>query len=157
MKLPSNAPLYQKSGLATGLDHRILYVARISNNGAGQNGNSWVATSLPYLHYSTTTVSGMPAKVILMGAGGGQWDWVSETGYVALFGAQRRLVVDGSNLRMFNPDGSAVTFFGPSITGALRGRQSGAVSAFGIVTTIAYDPISLRLASETRTDPATGD
>lgn len=156
MRLPSITPRYRGSGLASGLDHRFRYVARLSTNAAGINGNSWVATSLPYLHYSTTTVDGMPAKVILMGVGGAQWEWVSGTGYVGLFGTRRRLVLDGSDLRMLKPDGGVLTFFGPSITTSLRGRQSGGVSALGIVTVIAYDG-SLRLASETRTDAVTGD
>ena len=60
------------------------------------------------------------------------------------------------NLRMLSPDGAIITFFGPSSGSSIRGRQQGAVSALGIVTVIAYDANS-RTASETRTDPVSGD
>jgi len=60
------------------------------------------------------------------------------------------------NLRMLSPDGAIITFFGPSSGSSIRGRQQGAVSALGIVTVIAHDANS-RVASETRTDPASGD
>jgi YD repeat-containing protein len=156
MILRSIFPQYRGSGLSSGLTHRLRYDARLSNNATGQNGNSWVVTSLPYLHYSATTIDAMPAKVILMGVGGAQWEWVSGTGYVGLFGTRRRLDSDGSNLRMLSPDGAIITFFGPSAAGSIRGRQQGAVSALGIVTVITYD-VNSRIASETLTDPVTED
>jgi YD repeat-containing protein len=156
MLLPSIAPQVRGYGLATGLDHRFRYVARLSSNVAGMNGNSWVVTSLPYVHYSTATIAGMPAKVVLMGMGGAQWEWVSGTGYVGLFGTRRRLDVIGSNVRMLSSDGGMVTFYGPSIASPLRGRQQSAVSPQGVITTVTYDGNS-RIASETRTDPVSGD
>lgn len=156
MQLPTIAPRFRGIGLGTGLVHRFRYMARLSNNSGGQNGNSWVVSSLPYLHYSSDLVDGMPATVILMGVGGAQWQWISGSGYAGLYGTRRTLVVDGSSLRMTNPDGGILTFAGPGTAGALRGRQSEAVSPLGIVTVIAYDGSS-RIASETRTDPTSGD
>ncbi len=156
MILPSIAPSTGGKGLATGLEHRFRYVARLSNNAGGQNGNSWVVTSLPYLHYSSQTIEDMPAKVVLMGGGGAQWEWVEGTGYRGLFGTKRRLSAAGADFRLFEPDGGTSTFHGPDETANLRGRLKGSVDALGVATTVAYDA-NHRIVSEIRTDSQTGD
>jgi YD repeat-containing protein len=156
MILRSIAPQFRGTGLSTGLNHRLRYVARLSTNDAGANGNSWVITSLPYLYYSPDTIGGMPALVILNGAGGARWEWVPGTGYVGLYGTRRRLLVDGTNLRMLNPDGGVMTFVGPDTASSRRGKLSGAVSPSDVVTVIAFDS-NHNAISETRTDPVSGD
>ncbi|MCB1087500.1 MAG: hypothetical protein KDM63_10680 [Verrucomicrobiae bacterium] len=156
MKLPTIAPQYLGTGLATGLEHRFRYVARLSNNSGGQNGNSWIVTSLPYLHYSEETIDDMPAEVILMGIGGSQWEWVTGTGYVGRYGTRRRLEESGGDFRVFSPDGAVSTFVGPSADAGVRGRIASSVNASGVTTTVTYDS-NQRISSEIRTDPETGN
>lgn len=156
MKLPTIAPQYLGTGLSTGLEHRFRYVARLSNNSGGRNGNSWIVTSLPYLHYSDNTVDDMPDEVIMMGMGGAQWEWVTGTGYVGRYGTRRRLEESGGDFRVFSPDGAVSTFVGPSADAGVRGRIANSVNAQGIDTVVSYDS-NQRIASEVRTDPETGN
>lgn len=156
MILPSIPAHASGRGLATGLEHRYRYNAMLSNNSGGQNGNSWIVTSLPYLHYSTETTDDLPDLVVLMGAGGAQWDYVSDTGYVGRFGTKRQLFVEGADFRMLSPDGSSTLFYGPDAVASLRGRFKNSVSAKGVITALIYDENN-RISGETRTDPVTGD
>ncbi len=157
MMLRSIRPDTQGRGLAAGLEHAIRYVSRLSDNAGGINGNSWVVRSLPYLHYSATTVDDQPEEVVMV-QGSNATRWVRDDGvYQGLYGTRRVLSIDaGGDFVVGSPRGERWVFFGPDASAALRGQLKSHTSAEGVVELADYG-FDQRLASLTRVDPVTGD
>lgn len=156
MQLPTIRPDTQGRGLATGFDHSIRYVSRMTSNEGGINGNSWVVRTLPYLWFSNITVDGKPEEVSMVQGQATSWLW--QTGaYRGQKGTLRVLtILGGGDYRVAGPRGEIWVFYGPDAVTALRGRLKSETGSDGIITQAAYN-LDQRLESLTRTDPVSGE
>jgi len=125
-------------GLASGFDHVIRYVSRLSDNGAGINGNSWVVRSLPYLHYGSVTVDGKPEEVALVQGLATRWIWEIDA-YQGQKGTRKALTIAGNgDFVVAGPRGEQWVFYGPDAVTGLRGRMKTHTLPNGLVETAAY-------------------
>lgn len=127
-------------GLGDGLEHRIQYVARLTNNGVGINGNSWLVTSLPYLVFSAATSGGLPQSVIRVTKQKMTTRFgLSGSAYGGKFGTRQKLTVEGGDYVVTMIDGSKNVFYGPGAVAGLRGKLKKSVGVDGVETLASYD------------------
>ena len=141
------------------MEHRISYVARLTNNAAGINGNSWLVATLPYLSFSTVLVDGHAQDVAMV-----QdqklttfFGWSSAAGqYQGLYGTRRTLNgTSGVDYSVSDARGKKWVFYGPGAVAGLVGKLQSWTDPSGIVTTATYDGYQ-KLAYLERQLPGTG-
>ena len=127
-------------GMGEGLEHRIEYVARLTNNGVGINGNSWLVTSLPYLVFSSATSGGKPQRVVRVARQRTTTRFeLGGSAYGGKYGTRQKLAVEGGEYVVTMVDGSKTVHYGPEAVAGLRGRLKKMVGADGVETVAAYD------------------
>lgn len=153
--LPSGSLLGE--GIASGLSHRLQYIARFSNNAFGPNGNSWVVTTVPYLSFGTVMVDDMSREVFMVESQRGTTRWLWDTGlaeYVGEYGTKRRLAVTTDGYLVTQASGASWLFFGPDALAGLRGKLKQMTAQDGTETFATYDG-NQRLTSLVRNLPGT--
>ena len=144
-------------GMGEGLEHRIEYVARLTNNGVGINGNSWLVTSLPYLVFSSATSGGKPQRVVRVARQRTTTRFeLGGSAYGGKYGTRQKLAVEGGEYVVTMVDGSKTVHYGPEAVAGLRGRLKKMVGADGVETVAAYDG-SQRIVSLKRALAGTAD
>ena len=144
-------------GMASGLSHRLQYIARFTNNGFGPNGNSWLVTTVPYLSFGTVVVDDMSREVFMVESQRGttRWLWNSGTSlYTGEYGTRRRVTVTADGYLVTQTSGASWLFFGPDSLAGLRGKLKQMTAQDGTQTIATYDG-SQRLISLVRTLPGT--
>ena len=148
-------------GLTQGLNHRVSYLARNTNNAGGINGNSWIVTEMARLSYSTALEDGNPAEVMMIAGKSGtvQFEWDTGTqSYVGLNGTFSTLEIASTanadqdiaigDFVVMGARGKKWVFHPPSESPPpnLGGRLKSRVQGNGVVTLVSYDQ-NLSIAS----------
>ncbi len=144
-------------GIASGLNHRLQYVALLTNNAFGANGNSWLVTTVPYMSFGTVMVDDMSREVFMVESmrGTTRWLWDTDTSqYVGEYGTKRRVTVTVDGYLVTQPSGASWLFYGPEALEALQGKLKQMTAADGTQTIATYDG-SQRLVSLVRSLPGT--
>ncbi|MBL9176975.1 MAG: hypothetical protein JNM65_02865 [Verrucomicrobiaceae bacterium] len=145
------------AGIASGLSHRLQYIARFTNNGFGPNGNSWLVTTVPYMSFGTVMVDDMSREVFMVESQRGTTRWLWDSGtsqYAGEYGTKRRLSVTADGYLVTQPSGASWLFFGPDSLAGLKGKLKQMTAEDGTQTIATYDG-SQRLVSLVRSLPGT--
>lgn len=144
-------------GIASGLNHKLQYIARLSNNAFGPNGNSWLVTTVPYMAFGTVMVGDMSQEVFMVESQRGTTRWLWDAGtaqYAGQYGTKRKVSVTADGYLVTQTNGASWLYYGPDAIEALRGKLKQMTAQDGSQTIATYDG-SQRLVSLVRTLPGT--
>lgn len=160
MPASSNLPTgpIRGEGIASGLNHKLQYIARISNNAFGPNGNSWLVTTVPYMAFGTVMVGDMSQEVFMVESQSGTTRWLWDSSgtphYAGQYGTRRRVSITEDGYLVTQTNGASWLFYGPDAIEALRGKLKQMTAQDGSQTIATYDD-SQQLVSLVRTLPGT--
>ncbi len=146
-------------GIATTLNHNIQYVARLTNNAFGPNGNSWLVTTVPYISFGTVMEDDQSREIFMVESQRlttrFAWDSSGQK-YLGKYGTRRQVKSTPEGYLVSGPSGANWLFFGPSAISGLRGKLKRMKGADGVETVATYDSAQ-RLVSLVRTLPNSFD